>query len=83
MGNSKNKWNNHRPRPFVKAQHATIVIARVVKLAEVETTNAANAKEVAKVCWQDRIARLKQIKERVQEDIYNTLESNPHERVKP
>jgi hypothetical protein len=50
MGNSKNKWNNHRPRPSVKAQHATIVIVRVVKLAEAETTNAANAKEVAKVC---------------------------------
>jgi len=50
MGNSKNKWNNHRPRPFVKAQHATIVIAKAVKLVEAETTNAANAKEATKVC---------------------------------
>jgi hypothetical protein len=83
MGNSKNIWNNHRPRPSVRAQYATIVIARAVKLAEVETTNVANAREAAKVHWQDRTTRLIKIKERVQEDLCNTLESNPHERVKP
>jgi hypothetical protein len=50
MGNSKNKRNNHRPRPFVRAQHATIIIARAIKLAKAKTINVANAREVAKVC---------------------------------
>ncbi len=43
----------------------------------------ANAREVAKVCQQDQRARLKQINERAQEDLYNSCDFNPHEELNP
>ncbi len=53
MGNSKKKHNHHRPWPSVRAQQATIVTTKAAKLAEVETANVTNVREVVRVHQQD------------------------------
>ncbi len=63
--------------------HATKVAGRATKLGEAKVVNAVNAKEATRVCQQDRKVRLRQFNEWDQNVLYNTIKSNPHEKLNP
>jgi hypothetical protein len=52
-------------------------------LVEAEVVNVVNAKETTRVCQQHQKIRLRQLNERDQNLLYNTVKSNPHEKLNP